>query len=62
MPLYLVFVPSVQIYQNLVVGKTVNLGMGFVFQTTGRSYFTPAPFLKNILEIKIVQIKRKITI
>jgi len=35
MPFYSVFVPSVQIYQNLVVGRTVNLGMGYVFQTTG---------------------------
>jgi len=35
MPFCSVFVPSVQIYQNLVVGRTVNLGMGFVIQTTG---------------------------
>jgi len=62
MPRYLVFVPSVQIYQNLVVGRTVNLGMGFVFQTTGGSYFTTASFLKNDVEIKIAQIKSKIPI
>jgi hypothetical protein len=42
----------------LVVGKTVNLGMGFVFQTAGRSRFMPSPFLKNV-EIEIAQIKDK---
>jgi len=53
---------SVQIYQNLVVGRTVNLRMGFVFQTTGRSPFTPAPFMKIDVEIDIGQIKHKIPI
>jgi len=59
MPFCSVIVPSVQIYQNLVDGRTVNLGMGFVFQTTGMSHFTTAPFLKNDMEIAIPQIKHK---
>ena len=58
MPFYLVFVPSVQIYQNLVVGRKINLGMGFVFQTIGRSYFMMASFLKNDVEIKTAQMKK----
>jgi hypothetical protein len=62
MPFCQVFVPSVQIYQNLVVGRTVKLGMGFVFHTTSRSHFMPAPYLKKDVEIKIVQIKNKIPI
>jgi len=62
MPFYSVFVPSVQIYQNLKAGRTVNLGMGFVFHTTGKSYFMMASFLKNNMEIEIVQIKHKLSI
>jgi len=58
----LIFVPSVQIYQNLVVGRTVNFGMGFVFHITGRSHFTMASFPKNDMEIEIVQIEHKLPI
>ena len=35
---------------------------GIFFQTTGRSRFTVAPFLKNLVEIEIVQIAHKIPI
>ena len=36
--------------------------MAFVFQTAGRSRFTLAQFLKNVVEIKITQLKQKIPI
>jgi len=62
MPFYSVFVPSVQIYQNLVVGRTINFGMGFVFHTTGRPHFMMASFPKNDMEIEIVQIEHKLPI
>jgi len=55
-------VPSVQIYQNLVVGRTVTLEMGFVFHTTSRSHFMLVPCLKKDVEITILQIKHKIPI
>jgi len=41
----------------MVVGRTVNLGMGFVFQATGR-----ITFLKNVTEIEITKIKHSIPI
>jgi hypothetical protein len=58
----LVFVPSVQIYQNLVVRRSVNPGMGFVFQTAVQAGFMPSAFLKNVMEIEIAQIRHKIQI